>query len=170
MSSNEHYLYSARGNVIGRDEYAVLNKPRLTLLATVTQSFLASAVTGVVFNYAAVDTDGMWDASAPGVVTCKTAGRFAVTAHMVWANSAGGSYRGLWISINNSAATRFGADYPIPAATVVCTSTVATQIELHRDDTIGLTAYQDSVGALSSSTNGGLQTPAELNLCHISTI
>lgn len=161
---------SIRGNVYGSFGVGdILDKPRCRLVQTAAQSIATATVTAITFDATGnTDTDGLFNASLPTHATIRTAGMYDVKANIAWAASAAGAQRDSWLQVNGSATPRFDFDFRAPSAGVIFCKN-ATSLTLNAGDYVELVGFQDSGGALLTTTEGGIHVCAELILCLIST-
>lgn len=143
-----------------RDEFdrRVGSRPTCLVTNSAAQSIPNAAETALTFNTELADNDGMHDtASNTSRLTVKTAGRYEVGAIAVFAVSAGGTYRLMYLKRFNSAGVlqeTFGAAREA-FGTAILNATALTQVVCAVGDYFELHMMQDSGGALSTSIPGG---------------
>ncbi len=112
------------------------------------QAITSGATTASAFNSERYDTDTIHDTSTNnGRLTCKTAGKYLITANVEWAANSTGT-RQCWIYLNNTtiiAIDRRTAMTP-PGTT---TNNISTIYDLALNDYVELIVFQTSGGNLN---------------------
>jgi hypothetical protein len=118
--------------------------------AAAAQSINNNTATALTFSSETYDTDGMADLGAQATrLTCKTAGRYAVSASFEYAANATGIRIG-WLYVNGAFQDE-GVSYPSAGAGVASWVTISFIRNLIIDDYIEIVAYQTSGGGLNVS-------------------
>jgi len=120
------------------------------------QSIADSTYTALTFNTVVYDTDNMYDAGNPTLLTCKTAGKYLIIASVTFAHNTTGVRR-LFIEIDQGYGGGRGAEdtrpalpYSPPPTLYGVTLYVSMIMDMAVNDTAELWVWQDSGAALNS--------------------
>lgn len=119
---------------------------------TANQSINHNTTTALTFDTEVFDTDAIFDAGSPTRLTCKTAGKYLIMGHMVFAENA---TLGRYAEIRLNGAATYLCTTAIRANTGAGWTTsvdVATIYHLAVNDYVEFRVLQDSGGALNSLT------------------
>ena len=131
---------------------AAAPSPAARVFHNAPQSIPNGVWTPLTFNSERFDTDNMHDpASNPSRLTCRTAGRYLIFAHVVFDASASGTARQVSLRLNGT-----GSGSPTPSlggdqtpAMAYGKATVATAYDLAVGDYVEVVAYHDAGAALN---------------------
>ncbi len=113
------------------------------------QAIGTAAFTKLTFDSEEFDTDAMHAvAGATSRLTCKTAGKFLITANVWWAANATGT-RIVRIKLNDTTYIA-SVQYPVNSAAYATVQSLSTIYNLAVSDYIEVDVYQDSGGNLNS--------------------
>lgn len=134
-----------------RDLWAV-NPPAARAFHNANQSINNTTATTLAFNSERFDTDTIHDtATNNSRLTCKTAGKYLVFAHVQWASGAG-TYRQTNLFLNG--ATNIAIVIGPPSSGNVTYQHVSTVYDLAVNDYVEIIVQQDSGGALNVVASG----------------
>lgn len=132
---------------------SVQRVPQVRVFNSAALSIPNATATAITFD------SERWDLGAPAGaehhstgtntsrLTCRVAGLYVISGHMLWAGAAGGVHRIAFVRLNGT--TEIGDQNSPPAATSNSHVSVTAQWRLAVGDYVELMAYQDSGGALN---------------------
>lgn len=138
-------LNAVRGQMMGGDEYRVLNKPRVFVYRTTAHNIPnGGAYTAIQWNAKSYDTDSMWNSAVNTTrLTCNTPGEYDVNGFVVWPSDST-NYRHIGIRVNGVATARF-CGLVQPNAVTVTGQDITRRVTLNRGDYIELVLAQNTV-------------------------
>lgn len=147
----------------------ILSVPKLTLIRNGLHNIASGGVfVPIQWDQKVVDTDGMWNASAPTIIKVVTPGRWALNAQILWPFDAT-SFRELLIEVNGF--IEFGTVIE-PQQVTIGSQEVNKQIDLKAGDSIRVgAAHNSATNPLTLPGNGTVSRHDHtFQLCLISTI
>lgn len=129
------------------------NVPRARVYHNANQSIGNAAAATLNFNSERYDSHVQHDTSTNNErLTCKTAGRYRITAHAAWAANATGA-RQIFIRLNGTTliAGQSGAS---TGGSIGTETSISTTYDLALNDYVEVRVYQDSGGSLNVTSSG----------------
>jgi hypothetical protein len=147
VSTGDVYTATAHNNIVTNvNNYRV--PPSCRVRKTGTQAFTNPTVISFDTDTGsgAHDTDGMWDAGSPTVITIQTTGLYLVTAYVAATSATGNAITVLQMSLNTSAGGSF-ADLGAGGNTGTTAAASASGVtSLTAGDTVSITCYFNGSG------------------------
>lgn len=132
-------------NTLGSRHIGMLPGARVN--RSTAQTLANATFTAMAYDTERWDSDGLFDPGVATRLTCRTAGRYAVFAHLTFATNAGGA-RIAYIT-RGASQVQVAADERLPAPAGVGTSiSLGTVVTLAVGDYLEVLAYQTSGGSL----------------------
>lgn len=139
---------AARLNNIEQGIYDAHFQPCARVYHNAAQSIGASAETTLAFNSERFDTDTIHDtATNNSRLTCKTAGKYMITAHVEWASGTADTLRTVIIRLNGT--TQIGRVDMLPSVAAVVSQPLTTMWDLAVNDYIEVRVFQSTAGSLN---------------------
>jgi hypothetical protein len=142
-----------------RDDLVWLNDPdRVKVTKSANQTLTTATTTLLTWDTETWDSNGLHSTAVnTDRLTCVTAGRYLVIAHIVFAVDAGGAgYRALEVWKNSSAGTWIAGDtVPSPGTATYSVLNVVAEVSLTATDYVSCYGYQNSGGNLDVRSGTG---------------
>ena len=155
------------GDVVKADLDFLATPPACRAYHNANQSLTHATLTALAMNSEREDTDLMHDNVTNNTrITFKTAGRYVVTAQILWASNATGE-RALHLRLNGAVFIGGHSQTPVNGSSTAMS--VTTQYKFAANDYIELMAFQASGGALNvlASDNVNEKRGCEAQACWV---
>lgn len=138
----------------------LLSPPEVVVVQTTAQAIASNGGTAtfITFQSSTRDTDGMWNAGTPNLVTVQTPGWYEAEWAVIWASKADTTSRVQSISVNGNTDVNFMmpyADYVNVSGGVTPEVWMNYDLFLNAGDTVSLAVNQTSGASLSTASASG---------------
>jgi Tfp pilus assembly protein FimT len=143
---------AARMGVMENGIYDAHFQPAARVFHNAAQSITSATTTAIAFNSERYDTDTIHDTVTNNSrLTCKTAGKYAITGQVEFASSATGN-RQLFLRLNGATTIAYKTQAAVNG--LITNMDVSTQYDLAVNDYLEVLVWQDSGGSLNVNSSG----------------